>query len=106
LRQVTAAIKQTGANQVSVIASSAEREASVEFAKAAAIRPSTLGEALGEIARQPAVASALFEILETQKLLASDAKLTLLATGGDNRVLADLLATRGGTPAVGPKAGG
>jgi len=103
---VTAAIKQTGANQVSVIASSAEREASVEFAKAAAIRPSTLGEALGEIARQPAVASALFEILETQKLLASDAKLTLLAAGGDSRVLADLLAARGGSAGVGPKAGG
>src|SRR5205085_11960684 len=60
LRQVTAAILQTGANQVSVIASSAEREASVEFAKAAAIRPSTLGQALGEIARQPTVAAALF----------------------------------------------
>src|SRR5712672_48693 len=45
LRQVTAAIRQAGANQVSVITSSAEREASVEFAKAAAIRPSTLGAA-------------------------------------------------------------
>src|SRR5580658_2904974 len=36
LRQVTSAIRQAGANQVSVIASSAEREAAVEFAKAAA----------------------------------------------------------------------
>jgi len=103
LRQVTAAIKQTGANQVSVIASSAEREASVEFGKAAAIRPSTLGQALLEIARQPAVASALFEILETQKLLSSDAKLTLLAAGPDSRVLADLLAARGGSSS--PKTG-
>ena len=34
LRQVTSAIKQTGANQVNVITSSAEREASIEFAKA------------------------------------------------------------------------
>jgi len=33
LRQVTSAIKQAGANQVSVITSSAEREAAVEFAK-------------------------------------------------------------------------
>src|SRR5271163_2236698 len=56
LRQVTAAIRQAGANQVSVIASSAENQASVEFAKAAAIRPSTLGQALREIAQQPAVA--------------------------------------------------
>src|SRR5580704_19046826 len=35
LRQVTSAIKQAGANQVSVITSSAEREAAIEFAKAA-----------------------------------------------------------------------
>ena len=95
LRQVTAAIRQAGANQVSVIASSAEREASVEFAKAAAIRPSTLGQALQEIAQDPVVASTLFDILETQKLLASNARLTLLAAGPHSRVLTDLLvATR------------
>jgi hypothetical protein len=93
LRQVTAAIRQAGANQVSVIASSAEREASVEFAKASAIRPSTLGQALKEIAQDPVVASTLFDILETQKLLASEAKLTLLATGPHTRVLSDLLAS-------------
>src|SRR6266403_2544498 len=62
LRQVTSAIKQAGANQVSVITSSAERAASIEFAKAAAIRPNTLGQALREIAQEPAVSSALFEI--------------------------------------------
>jgi regulator of protease activity HflC (stomatin/prohibitin superfamily) len=92
LRQVTSAIRQAGANQVSVITSSAEREASIEFAKAAAIRPSTLGKALREIAQEPAVSGALFEILETQKLLASEAKLTLLQAGPHSRVLADLLA--------------
>jgi regulator of protease activity HflC (stomatin/prohibitin superfamily) len=95
LRQVTSAIKQAGANQVSVITSSAEREASIEFAKAAAIRPSTLGQALREIAQEPAVSGALFEILETQKLLASDARLTMLQAGPHSRVLADLLATGG-----------
>jgi hypothetical protein len=98
LRQVTAAIRQAGANQVSVIASTAENQASVEFAKAAAIRPSTLGQALREIAQQPTVASALFDILETQKLLASDARLILLAAGPDNRVLADLLAGTSAPP--------
>jgi regulator of protease activity HflC (stomatin/prohibitin superfamily) len=92
LRQVTSAIKQAGANQVSVITSSAEREASIEFAKAAAIRPNTLGKALREIAEEPAVSGALFEILETQKLLASSARLTLLQAGPHSRVLADLLA--------------
>src|SRR5882672_4663261 len=93
LRQVTSAIKQDGANQVSVITSSAEREAAIEFAKAAAIRPATLGQALREIAQEPAVANALFEILETQKLLVSEARLTLLAAGQQNR-LTDLLAAK------------
>src|SRR5262249_46507533 len=97
LRQVTSAIKHAGANQVSVITSSAERAASIEFAKAAAIRPSTLGQTLREIAEEPAVAAALFEILETQKLLASNTRLTLLEAGSRTRVLTDLLAA-GVTP--------
>ncbi len=99
LRQVTSAIRQAGANQVNVITSSAERVASIEFGKASAIRPSTLGQALREIAQEPEVASALFEILETQKLLDSGARLTLLASGPHNRVLPDLLAAgRAGAP--------
>ncbi len=49
LRQVTSAIKQDGANQVSIITSTAERQAAVEFAKAAAIRPQIVGEALQQI---------------------------------------------------------
>src|SRR5258708_1103665 len=100
LRQVTSAIRQAGANQVSVITSSAEREASIEFAKAAAIRPNTLGQALRTIAQDPIVANALFEILETHKLLESSANLALLAAGPQNRLLADLLATeKGAIPA-------
>ena len=103
LRQVTSAIKQAGANQVSVITSSAEREASIEFAKASAIRPYTLGQALGEIARDPGVTSALFEILETQKLLASEARLTLLGAGQNNRMLTNLRAAEGvRSPATSP----
>src|SRR5579862_2240235 len=97
LRQVTSAIRQAGANQVSVITSSAEREAAVEFAKAAAIRPATMGQALQEIAREPAVSEALFEILETQRLLASGARVTLLPSGPHGRTLAALLAS-GGDP--------
>ena len=92
LRQVTSAIKQAGANQVSVIASSAEREASLEFAKANAIRPSTLGEALKEIAQDAAVSNALFEVLETQKLTQGDAQLVLVK--GQSGVLTELLAAR------------
>jgi len=95
LRQVTSAIKQAGANQVSVITSSAEREAAVEFAKAAAIRPATLGQALQEISREPAVAQALFDVLETQRILAGNARFTLLPSGPHSRILADLLAVEG-----------
>lgn len=78
LRQVTSAIKQDGANQVNIITGTAERQAAVEFAKAAAIRPRIVGEAMRKIAADPEVASALFEILETQNILDGKAQLTLI----------------------------
>ena len=78
LRQVTSAIKQAGANQVSVIASTAEREAAVEFAKAGAIRPNLVGGTLQKITQDPDVDAALFAILEIQKLLEGQAKVILL----------------------------
>src|SRR5579871_5832332 len=93
LRQVTAAIKQAGANQVSVITSSAEREAAVEFAKAAAIRPATMGQAFLEISQEPEVSEALFTILETQRLLSGGGRLVLLPSGPHARTLSALLAT-------------
>jgi len=91
LRQVTSAIRQAGSNQVSVITSSAEREAAIEFAKAAAIRPATLGQAFQEIAREPEVASALFDVLETQRILAGSAKIAMLPGGPHARMLANLM---------------
>jgi hypothetical protein len=78
LRQVTSAIKQDGANQVSIIASTAERQAAGEFARAGAIRPEVVGSALEEISRDPEVAEAMFTILETQRLLEGQVSLTLL----------------------------
>jgi regulator of protease activity HflC (stomatin/prohibitin superfamily) len=78
LRQVTSAIKQAGANQVSVITSTAEREAAVEFAKAGAIRPNLVGGTLQKITQDPDVDAALFAILEIQKLLEGQAKIILL----------------------------
>ena len=50
LRQVTSAIKQDGANQVSIITSTAERQAAIEFGKAQAMRPQIVGEALKQMA--------------------------------------------------------
>lgn len=71
LRQVTAAIQQDGTNRVNVIRSTAERQAAIEFAKAAATRPRIVGTALAEISKTPIIASALFEVLETQNQLLS-----------------------------------
>ncbi len=78
LRQVTSAIKQSGANQVSIITSTAERQAAIEFAKAAAMRPEIVGQALHRLSRDPEVSRALFDILETQSLLAGEARITLV----------------------------
>jgi regulator of protease activity HflC (stomatin/prohibitin superfamily) len=98
LRQVTSAIKQDGANQVSIITSTAERQAAVEFAKAAAIRPQIVGEALQQISEDNDVAEAMFEILETQKVIGSGARLTVLPRGGE--LLAQLIAGQPETPAL------
>lgn len=73
LRQVTAAIQQDGQNRVNVIRSTAERQAAIEFAKAAATRPQIVGKALTQIAQNRAISEALFEVLETQSMLESAA---------------------------------
>ncbi|HTI70149.1 MAG TPA: SPFH domain-containing protein [Candidatus Limnocylindria bacterium] len=107
LRQVTSAIKQDGANQVNIITSTAERQAAIAFAQAAAVRPQIVGEALREISRDPGVFESLFEILETQRILNSGARITLLPPNSE--LLAPLLAsgdshTPPPTPPVGPPA--
>lgn len=91
LRQVTSAIKQDGANQVSIITSTAERNAAVEFAKAATVRPAVIGEALARIALDPQVCSTMFEILEAEKLINGPASLVLIPKESTG-LLADLLA--------------
>ena len=98
LRQVTSAIRQAGTNQVSVITSSAEREAAVEFARAAAIRPATLRKVFTEIERVPEVSHALFEILETQRIAGSQARIHLLPSGVPAGGLTALLASNPNTP--------
>ena len=95
LRQVTSAIQQDGANQVSVITSSAERTAAVEFARAAALRPRIVGAALQRIAADQEVSEALFEIMENQKILESGAQLTLVPTNSGGLVA--LLAAQAGS---------
>jgi regulator of protease activity HflC (stomatin/prohibitin superfamily) len=78
LRQVTSAIRQDGTNQVNLITSTAERQAAVEFAKAAAMRPFIVGSALNTIAQDKEVAEVMFEILENQKMLEGKVNVTLI----------------------------
>ena len=90
LRQVTSAIKQDGANQVSIIASTADRQAAIEFAKAGAIRPQIVGQALQQISQDEDIAAKLFDILEIQKIVTSDARITLVPQKSE--LLSQLLA--------------
>jgi len=92
LRQVTSAIMQEGANQVSVITNTAEREAAIDFGKASAIRPNIVGQMLNTISRDSEVCEALFEILEINRMVSNkipihvltrDIQLTL--PGGTNQ---------------------
>ncbi len=92
LRQVTSAIKQDGANQVSIITSTAERKAAVEFAKAGAIRPQLVGETLRRISQDRETADAMFTILETQNLLNGSGRITLVPA--QSGLLTSLLAAR------------
>ena len=78
LRQVTAAIKQDGTNQVNIIASTAEQQAAIEFAKAAAMRPQIVGQALQKISEDPDISQALFKVLETQNIIEGEASITLV----------------------------
>lgn len=94
LRQVTSAIKQDGANQVNIIRSTAEKNAAVDFGKAAAIRPRIVGEALRAVAADPDISAALFDVLETERILGSGATLAMVPRGSG--LLTQLLASTSG----------
>ncbi len=93
LRQVTSAIRQDGANRVSIITSSAEREAAVEFARAEAMRPKIVGEALRKLSVNAEVAAAMFEILEIEKILEGATRVTLMPKGQE--LLKQMLSAEG-----------
>jgi len=82
LRQVTSAIKQDGTNQVNIITSTAERQAAIEFAKAAAMRPQIVGQALQTISEDRDISQALFKVLETQNIIDGQAAITLVPQNG------------------------
>jgi len=96
LRQVTSAIKQDGLNQVNIIKSKAEQQASVEFARAASVRPKIVSATIKNISQDPEVLSAMFDILEYQRIVEGENQLTLIPEGAGNGLLTQLLAANGG----------
>jgi len=90
LTQVTSAIRQAGNNQVDIIKSKAERDASVEFAKAWAIRPNLVGNALREIGEDKEVATVLFDLLELQEIIRGDAEVIFMPNPEQPGFLASL----------------
>lgn len=106
LRQVTSAIEQDGVNQVNVIASKAEQQASVEFAKAAAVRPKIVGDTLQNISKDPDVLSTMFDLLECQRVIEGNNELTLIPAEAKNNLLAQLLAVKDTAPVPPPPSPG
>jgi regulator of protease activity HflC (stomatin/prohibitin superfamily) len=74
LRQVTAAMRQNGDNQVALIHSDADK-------KAQAVRPQVVGGALAEVQKEPAVATALFRLLDIKATLKSTGKVLISPAG-------------------------
>jgi regulator of protease activity HflC (stomatin/prohibitin superfamily) len=105
LRQVTSAIRQDGANRVDIITSSAQRKAAVEFAKAAALRPHIVGAALERIGTDPEVENAMFEVLESERVLAGSGSIVILPGDLGSGVLAELLAAEEGRRGEAPSQG-
>jgi len=82
LRQVTAGMKQDGENQVAIIRSKADQEASERLGKAAAVRPRVIGEVLAKIREKPEVADALFDLMDINATLKSPGKTILVPRQG------------------------
>jgi regulator of protease activity HflC (stomatin/prohibitin superfamily) len=77
LRQVTAAMRQAGENEVAIIHSEADKKASQRLGQAQAVRPQVIGRALAQIQNTPEVATALFTLLDIQATLKSPGKIIL-----------------------------
>jgi len=86
LRQVTAAMKQAGENEVALIHSSADMKAAQRLGESQAVRPMVIGKTLAEIQRNPEVAEALFQLLDLQASLRSTGKI-IVAPGGATGLL-------------------
>jgi regulator of protease activity HflC (stomatin/prohibitin superfamily) len=77
LRQVTAAMRQNGDNQVALIHSDADKRASEKLGQAQAVRPQVVGVALAEVQKNAGVADALFKLLEIKATMKSPGKVLI-----------------------------
>lgn len=82
LIQVTSAMKQDGENRVGLIKSETAKKVSQAMALAASTRPEVVGRALNEIRQQdPEILDAVIDVMETEKLLASFARVDVVPRG-------------------------
>jgi len=82
LIQVTSAMKQDGENRVGLIKSETAKKVSQAMALAASTRPEVVGRALNEIAKgDPEILNAVMEVMETEKLLSSNARVDVVPRG-------------------------
>ncbi len=82
LVQVTSAMKQDGENRVGLIKSETAFKVSQKMAEASAMRPAVVGDALNEIGRDdPEILDTVLEVMETEKLLASGARVEVVPAG-------------------------
>ena len=82
LVQVTSAMKQDGENRVGLIKSETAKKVSQKLAEASAARPSVVGRTLNDIAEaDPVILDAVIAVMETQRLLESDARVDVLPDG-------------------------
>ena len=79
LVQVTSAMKQDGDNRVGLIRSETAKKVSQKLAEASAARPEVVGETLNGIAqRDEEILKAVLEVMETEKLVESGARIDVL----------------------------
>lgn len=84
LVQVTSAMKQDGENRVGLIRSETANKVSQKMAEAQSTRPAVVGRALNEIAKaDPEILNTVMEVMETDKLLKSNATLEMMPKGSN-----------------------
>ncbi len=84
LVQVTSAMKQDGENRVGLIQSETAKKVSRKLAQASAIRPDVVGKTLNGIRKKdPEILESVLDVMETDKLLESEAAVDVVPPGAN-----------------------